>query len=84
MELIGFAIMGLLAGLLAKALMPGNKHEPRGCLLTMALGIGGALLVGWLMRSVLNTPGQGGFIASLVGATLGAMLLIWLMRKFVK
>ena len=82
--LIWWALIGLLAGILAKALTPGAEREPKGCLMTMVLGIAGSLLVGFLMRALLGDQGQGGFIATLIGATIGAMLLIFLMRRFWK
>lgn len=83
MNLLWYAIVGLIAGILAKAIMPGDKHEPKGCLLTMALGVVGAILVGFLVDTFLG-GGRGGLIPSIVGATIGAILILWLMRKFVR
>ena len=83
MNVIWWIVIGLLAGILAKALTPGTEKEPKGCFVTMLLGIAGSLLVGFAM-SLLGLDGQGGFIATLVGATIGAILLIFLMRKFWK
>ena len=74
-------VIGLLAGIFAKAFMPGSDREPKGCLLTIGLGIAGSLIMGFLVRTLLD-GGGGGFIPTLVGATIGAMLLIFLMRKF--
>lgn len=74
-------LVGLVAGILAKMLMPGNKKEPSGCILTILLGIAGSVLVGFLMRTFLNTPGSGGLLGSIVGATIGAMLLIFIFRR---
>ena len=82
--LIWWALIGIFAGILAKALTPGTEREPKGCLMTMILGIAGSLLVGFLMRALFGDQGQGGFIATLIGATIGAMLLIFLMRRFWK
>lgn len=73
-----YAIVGLVAGVLAKWIMPGERHEPQGCLMTMVLGIGGAMLAGFLLGSVLQVPGMVG----IVGATLGAIGILWLMRKY--
>jgi uncharacterized membrane protein YeaQ/YmgE (transglycosylase-associated protein family) len=84
MHLLWWAILGLCAGILAKALMPGSDREPKGCLMTSLLGIAGSVLVGWSMEFFFNSRGMGGFIPTLVGATIGAMLLIALMRKFWK
>lgn len=81
--MIWWIVIGLLAGILAKALTPGTEKEPKGCFVTMLLGIAGSLLVGFSMR-LLGLEGQGGLVPTLVGATLGAILLIFLMRKFWK
>lgn len=78
---IWWVIVGLVAGILAKAITPGTEKEPKGCLMTMLLGIGGSLLVGFLMRTVLGDKGGGGLVGSIIGATLGAMLLIFIFRK---
>jgi uncharacterized membrane protein YeaQ/YmgE (transglycosylase-associated protein family) len=73
---LGWILIGLIAGGLAKLIMPGR--DPGGCLLTMLLGIAGALLMGFLGNALgWYTQGQaGGFIA----ATLGAILLLWIYR----
>ena len=81
MHLIWWIVVDLLAGILAKAIMPGDKHEPKGCLMTMALGIAGSVLTGFLMRTLLGDQGGGGMIGTIIGATLGAMLLILVFRK---
>lgn len=74
-------LVGLVAGILAKMLMPGSRKEPSGCIMTILLGIAGSVIVGFLMRNFMNTPGSGGLLGSIVGATIGAMLLIFLFRK---
>jgi uncharacterized membrane protein YeaQ/YmgE (transglycosylase-associated protein family) len=79
--IIWWIVVGALAGILAKAVMPGDKGEPKGCLLTIALGIAGSLLVGFIMHNVLDQE-RGGFVGSIVGATIGAIILIFLFRKF--
>ena len=50
--------------------------------MTMLLGIAGAMATGFILHDLLRMTTSGGFIGSVVGATLGAMLLIWLVRKF--
>jgi uncharacterized membrane protein YeaQ/YmgE (transglycosylase-associated protein family) len=84
MHLLWWIIVGLLAGVLAKALMPGDKHEPKGCLMTILLGVAGSVITGFLMRALLGESGGGGFIGTIVGATIGAMLLIFVFRKLWK
>ena len=71
----GWIIIGLLAGAIAKFLMPGK--DPGGCIVTMLLGIAGALLAGWLgkMLGWYEANEGAGFIAAIVGAFL--ILLIY-------
>jgi uncharacterized membrane protein YeaQ/YmgE (transglycosylase-associated protein family) len=73
---LGWILIGLLAGALAKWIMPGKN--PGGCLVTVLLGIAGALLAGFVGNAVgWYSQGQaGGFIA----ATLGALVILWLYR----
>ncbi len=73
--ILGWIVIGLLAGGLAKLLMPGR--DPGGCIVTILLGIAGALVAGFLGRAVgWYEPGDGaGFIAAVVGAFL--ILLIY-------
>ncbi len=82
-SIVWYIIVGLIAGALAKMLMPGDKSEPKGCLMTMVLGIAGAVVMGLIADMVLG-GGSGTLIGRIIGATIGAMLLIFLMRKFVK
>jgi uncharacterized membrane protein YeaQ/YmgE (transglycosylase-associated protein family) len=67
---LGWIIIGALAGGLAKLIMPGR--DPGGCIVTILLGIAGALLMGFLGSSVgWYQPGEGaGFIAAVVGAII--------------
>lgn len=78
---IWWIIVGGIAGILAKAIMPGNKGEPTGCIFTILLGIAGSLLVGFAMRFFLHDSGGGGLIRSIVGATIGAIVLIALFKN---
>ena len=75
-----FLVVGAIAGVLAKMIMPGDKMEPAGCLMTMLLGIGGALLMGMLIVPLFNIDANNNMIASIVGATIGAIILIALGR----
>lgn len=77
---IGWIVIGLLAGGLAKLLMPGK--DPGGCLLTILLGIAGAMVAGFLGRALgWYEAGEGaGFIA----ATLGALLILFAYRLFLR
>jgi uncharacterized membrane protein YeaQ/YmgE (transglycosylase-associated protein family) len=68
--ILGWIVIGLLAGGIAKLLMPGR--DPGGCIVTILLGIAGALLAGFLGRAVgwYDTGEGAGFVAAIVGAFL--------------
>ena len=70
MNLIWMALIGLVVGLVARAVMPGTQSL--GLLMTMVLGIVGAFVAGFLGQAVgLYSAGQGaGFIGSVVGALI--------------
>jgi uncharacterized membrane protein YeaQ/YmgE (transglycosylase-associated protein family) len=78
MSLIWTLIIGVVVGAIAKLLMPGK--DPGGFIVTMLLGIAGALLAGWLGQAVgWYKPGEGaGFIMSLIGA----LILLFIYRLF--
>ena len=67
---LAWIIIGAIAGAIAKALMPGR--DPGGCIITILLGIGGALLAGYLGHKLGWYHGsQGaGFLAAIVGAVI--------------
>jgi uncharacterized membrane protein YeaQ/YmgE (transglycosylase-associated protein family) len=67
---IAWIIIGGIAGAIAKAIMPGR--DPQGCIITIALGIAGAFLAGWLGEQLgWYHRGQGaGFIAAIIGAII--------------
>lgn len=82
-NLLWFIIIGFVAGLLAKAFTPGTAKEPKGCLMTTLLGIAGSVLVGLVMDAFFG-GGSGNLLGTLIGATIGAIILIYLARKFWK
>ena len=67
---LGWIVIGLIAGALAKLIMPGK--DPGGCIVTMLLGIAGALLAGFIGSAIgWYRPGEGaGFLAAIVGAII--------------
>ncbi|MBV8201392.1 MAG: GlsB/YeaQ/YmgE family stress response membrane protein [Acidobacteria bacterium] len=79
MSLLAWIVLGLIAGLVAKALVPGR--EPGGCIITILIGIAGALLGGWL-STLLGFGGLAGGLdlRNLVIAILGAIVLLVLWR----
>jgi len=71
MGIIWTLLIGLVAGALAKLIMPGR--DPGGILITMLLGVAGAFVAGFLGRAFgwYNDVGEGpGIIASIVGALI--------------
>jgi uncharacterized membrane protein YeaQ/YmgE (transglycosylase-associated protein family) len=79
MNILWFIIVGLVVGALAKLIMPGR--DGGNILTTILLGIGGALLAGFIGRSMgMYEDGEGaGIIASLIGAVL--LLAIYRMTR---
>ncbi len=74
--ILAWIVIGGLAGGIAKLLMPGR--DPGGCIVTILLGIAGALVAGWIGQAVgwYGPDDQGaGFIAAIVGAII--LLLIY-------
>ncbi|HET9372153.1 MAG TPA: GlsB/YeaQ/YmgE family stress response membrane protein [Vicinamibacterales bacterium] len=74
---LGWIIFGLVVGVIAKLMMPGR--DPGGFIVTILLGIAGAVVGGFVGRMLgLYQPGEpAGFIM----ATIGAILLLFLYRK---
>jgi uncharacterized membrane protein YeaQ/YmgE (transglycosylase-associated protein family) len=73
-------VLGLIAGSLSKFLMPGR--DPAGCFITVALGIVGALLGGWIGSHLgWGAVSETGFnLRSIALSTLGAIVLLVLGR----
>ncbi len=65
-----WVVAGLLAGAIAKMIMPGRQGG--GCLMTLLLGLAGAVLAGWLGQKYgYYEPGTGaGFLAAILGAVV--------------
>jgi uncharacterized membrane protein YeaQ/YmgE (transglycosylase-associated protein family) len=76
MGVLGWILFGLVVGIVAKLLMPGR--DPGGFIITTLLGIVGAVIGGFLGRSLgLYGPGEpAGFLM----ATLGAVVLLFIYR----
>lgn len=76
MYILWTILIGFLAGIIAKFLVPGDR-EPSGFILTTLLGVVGAFVASWLGQSLnLYGPNDG---AGLIGAVVGAVLilLVW-------
>jgi uncharacterized membrane protein YeaQ/YmgE (transglycosylase-associated protein family) len=72
--IIGWILFGLVVGIIAKLLTPGR--DPGGCIITMLIGVAGALLGGWIGRALgLYGPEEpAGFIMAVIGAVLLLLL----------
>ena len=77
MPIIALMIIGAAAGFLATRIMKLQTDVPT----TVAIGVFGALIGGFVLRGLITLTG---WAAGFIGALLGAMLLIWLWKTYVK
>lgn len=80
MTIIWTIIIGLIAGALAKLIMPGK--DPGGIIITILIGIAGSILFTYLGKAIGIY--QEGEAAGFIGATIGAIILLALYRLFKK
>ena len=86
-SLISWVVFGLIAGVIAKLLMPGR--DPGGCIVTILLGIAGAVVAGYVAE-LLNLAGKTGefgdrgFLVRMAFAIVGAILLLAIYRLIAK
>jgi uncharacterized membrane protein YeaQ/YmgE (transglycosylase-associated protein family) len=79
MSILGTLIIGLLAGAVAKFLMPGR--DPGGFIVTMVLGVVGAFLATWLGQALgWYAPNE---TAGFLGAVVGAIIILAIYRIFI-
>lgn len=75
MGILWTILIGFVAGVIAKLIMPG-RNEPSGFILTTILGIAGAFVASFIGQTMgWYTTGEG---AGLIGAIVGAMILLFL------
>jgi uncharacterized membrane protein YeaQ/YmgE (transglycosylase-associated protein family) len=81
--IIAFIILGLLAGALAKALMPGD--DPGGFIVTAIIGVVGALLGGFLAGVLFDADPMDEFfdISTWLTAIVGSILLLLIYRMII-
>lgn len=79
MDFIWMIIVGLVAGLLARAIKPGS--DPMGWIMTIVLGIVGAL-VGGFLAGLIGIDADGGF-TGLIFSVIGAIILLFLYEMIV-
>jgi len=81
--MLGAIILGIVAGFLARALMPGR--DPMGFFATVLLGLAGALVGYFLFTRVIGIGDNDMFdLGGLLGAIVGSMILLGLYRMFVR
>lgn len=82
MGILSWIVMGLLAGALAKWLMPGK--DPGGCIITILLGIAGGVVGGFIGTQLGFGKVDGFNLGSFALATAGAVLLLFIYRQMKK
>ncbi len=80
MGIIAFIILGLLAGIIAKALLPGK--DPGGIIVTMLIGVAGALIGGFVAGALFDADPLDEFfdISTWLTAIVGAIILLLIYR----
>ena len=79
MGILSWIVFGLIAGVIAKFIMPGK--DPGGIIVTILLGIVGGLLGGWLGSMVSGSGGVSGFnLMSFLWAVIGSLILLVIYR----
>ncbi len=82
MGVLAWILFGLIAGVLAKWIMPGK--DPGGIIVTILIGIGGAFVGGWL-GSMVGMGSMGDFsLGSFITAIIGALVLLGAYRMIRK
>jgi uncharacterized membrane protein YeaQ/YmgE (transglycosylase-associated protein family) len=81
MSILGWILFGLIVGALAKLVMPGR--DPGGIIVTMLIGIAGAVLGGFLGRAMgMYGPGEAaGFVMSFIGAVVLLVIYRMMVRQ---
>ncbi|WP_017242017.1 GlsB/YeaQ/YmgE family stress response membrane protein [Streptomyces sp. SS] len=84
MGILAWILLGLLAGIIAKMLMPGK--DPGGIILTTLIGIAGGLLGGWLGKVLFDVDSVDGFfeLSTWVAAIVGSIILLAVYRLFAR
>lgn len=78
MGILSWILMGLIVGIIAKFLLPGK--DPKGCIITILLGIGGAFLGGFIGSRLGWGTFTGFDLKSMLLAVGGAMILLVIFR----
>ncbi|MDH6229118.1 MULTISPECIES: GlsB/YeaQ/YmgE family stress response membrane protein [Streptomyces] len=80
MGIIAWILIGLIAGFIAKAIMPGK--DPGGVIITILIGIAGGLLGGFLGKVIFGVDSIDGFfeISTWIAAIIGSVILLAIYR----
>jgi uncharacterized membrane protein YeaQ/YmgE (transglycosylase-associated protein family) len=80
MGIIALLILGLIAGAIAKAILPGD--DPGGIIVTMIIGVVGALLGGFLAQALFNAEPMDEFfdLSTWLTAIVGSIILLLIYR----
>ncbi|GGZ00103.1 GlsB/YeaQ/YmgE family stress response membrane protein [Streptomyces poonensis] len=80
MGILAWILIGLLAGAIAKMLLPGK--DPGGIIVTMLIGIAGGLLGGWLGKALFGVDSIDGFfeLSTWFAAIVGSLILLMIYR----
>ena len=78
-EILGWLLVGLIVGLIARFLMPGP--DPMGLFATSLVGIAGAFVGGFITRLLFHGAATGFVRPGLIVSILGAILVLFIVRK---
>ena len=78
MGILAWIVLGLIAGAIAKAIMPGD--DPGGFIVTTLIGIVGAFLGGFIGNAITGAGLNGFSLWSILLAVVGSLLLLWIYR----
>ena len=82
-EILGAIVLGILAGLIARALLPGKQSM--GLLMTMILGLAGSFVGFLIFAELFDIGDEDAFdLGGIIGAIIGAMLLLFLYERFAR
>ena len=78
MGILAWIVLGLIAGAIAKAIMPGR--DPGGFIVTALIGIVGAFIGGFIGNLITGSGINGFSLWSILLAIVGSLLLLWIYR----